>query len=96
MARIKVHADRRQGLCWHCRSAQITEHVDGHIEVFCQERYTTGGGSAFIRVPVLRCTDYDEKSHASRHDMEKIAWRLNTDKSGKILGFRPPTEKEQE
>lgn len=91
--RIQIGAHRNQhGLCGTCRNAHIVDFDDGSFEIFCAER--AYGNEPMIRRPVVRCTDHTDKSRATQHDMEKLAWVVRTDNSGKVLGFRPP-EKER-
>lgn len=93
--RIKVARERnRHGLCGSCRNAHIVDFDNGTYEIFCAER--AYGNRPIIRRPVVHCTDHMDKARATQHEMEQLAWVVRTDKSGKVLGFRPPEKKKND
>lgn len=87
--KLKMHTSQR-GLCATCREALIIEHDNGDIETRCH----AWGAAEMIRIrrPVVRCSDYDAKFAQPRYELEKIAWVIRTDKSGKTIGFAPPSK----
>lgn len=87
---FKIQPGTSASLCGTCREALVIEFAD-HSEVRCHSR---GSDALLIRGPVLRCNDYDNKTRPSKWDMEKIAWVITTDKSGKAIGFTPPRKAE--
>lgn len=44
--------------------------------------------------PVVRCTDFEDRTRENKYQMEKIAWTLTTDKKGNRVGFAPPQKKD--
>lgn len=74
------------GLCGSCREGTTRQHDNGDVVTMCD----AGMNTQRVHRPVVRCTDYDEKGSVSKWDMEKIAWIVTTDKSGKTIGFQPP------
>ena len=48
-----------------------------------------------IKRPVVACTYFREKNQIHRDTLERIAWRLSTDKRG-VAGFRPPSKRHGE
>ena len=85
---IKIQPGTSDSLCATCREAQVVEFSNGVKAVRCHSR------GAFPQVtinhPVTRCNDYDDRRQPAKWDMEKIAWQVTTDKSGKTIGFAPP------
>lgn len=76
-----------EGLCRNCQEAVNTTYDNGEVETWCQAVYNR---PRRITRPVARCSDYIEANKTSRHEMEKIAWTLQTDKKGHAIGFAPP------
>lgn len=89
---IKVTPNRQPGLCGTCREGVVTEHADGTVVTICNVLYNT---PRRVQSPVLRCSDYDLRGRLNQHDLEKIAWVIRTDKSGKTIGFAPPTPEKE-
>lgn len=81
---IKTHRD---GLCGKCRESLVFEQIDGTVTYLCNSRSSV---PLVITKPVIKCNDFDDRNHASRYELEKIAWVVRTDKSGKAIGFKPP------
>lgn len=73
-------------LCRTCRHGTVVDLANGSITSYCDEMFNDGR----LFVPVTRCTSYDDTRFTSRYDLEKIAWTIRTDKSGKAIGFVPP------
>jgi hypothetical protein len=85
---FKIQPSIDGSLCATCRDSQIVDFADGKSVVHC---HTRGAMKPIaIRGPVVRCNDYDDRRLAAKWDMEKIAWIVTTDKSGKTIGFAPP------
>lgn len=72
-------------LCPSCRFAHIFSPRDKEARTICA--YTR---PFRVSGPVEKCNVYQDKSTTPLEYMEAIAWRFNTDKSGKSLGFEPP------
>lgn len=79
------------GLCATCRESQIIEDDTGATITLCH--YYGHSGLLRIQRPVVRCNQYDRKGRLNSHEMEKIAWVVRTDKSGKTIGFEAPPKK---
>lgn len=88
MILIKISPDKVRGLCSTCREAQTIEYENGKVLQLCTA--SPSGEPLRITQVVSRCSDYDNKMVPSKWEMEKVAWTLNTDKSGKVIGFAPP------
>lgn len=73
-----------QSLCRTCRWVHI---VPGFAEsqqlIHCRWLRP----SLLVRFPVNECGCYDDRRIPSKHDMEKIAWILLTNKTGRSIGF---------
>lgn len=80
-------------LCARCRYGQIISYAHGGTDVFCHvgSMYPTP-----IHHVVVSCNEMEARNTTSRHDFEQIAWTVTTDKSGKTIGFHPPTKKADE
>lgn len=89
---IKIQPDKLPTLCSTCKEAQITQYTDGTTVVLCHAR--TSWSPRPVTRAVARCNDYEDANLVDRWEMEKIAWTVSTDKSGKRLGFQPPDKKE--
>ena len=85
--RFKIQPDMSGTLCSSCREAMIVDYADGRREVFCHSR---GTEPMRVRRPVVRCNDFDDRRTPAKWEMDKIAWVVTTDKSGKAIGFAPP------
>jgi hypothetical protein len=77
-------------LCGKCENALIFERRGGGVVAYCN--VTTQPIS--VPLDIVKCSDFRDKNTISQYEMEKIAWTVTTDKSGKKIGFKPPTEKE--
>lgn len=87
---IKVQPNRSPGLCATCREGVITEHADGTVFTVCNVLYNA---PRQIRSHVVKCSDYDRRGRLNQHELEKIAWTIQTDKSGQAIGFAPPKKR---
>lgn len=88
--RVKIQSERDIGLCATCREAQVFEQ-DHDLTIICNSR------RAFrVLRKVTYCTDYDDRGTPYKHDMERIAWMVTTDKSGMAIGFKPPVRRKDE
>jgi hypothetical protein len=90
--RIKIQPTRDIGLCSTCREAHVFEQADNRLTVICNSHQRPIN----ITKPVTYCNEYDDIRVPWRHDMEKIAWTVTTDKSGKSIGFKPPEPKKHD
>ena len=87
--RLKTSADR-MGLCGNCENATVIRYKDGTAMVFCSWVHPP----MRMTKPVESCTDYREHNTLDRHELEKVAWTLRTEKGGRVIGFEPPKAKE--
>ena len=72
-------------LCQTCRRATVVRGPRLRDEIVqCQTLETR------ITFPVVFCTSYVNRQHASVHDMEDIAWVLRTDPTRRQIGFQQP------
>lgn len=79
------------GLCQTCRNVLRVERPYGEVLMWCQTHHAM---SMPMPPDVMRCSDYSDARTPSEWEMEKVAWTLNTDKSGRILGFSAPKKEE--
>jgi hypothetical protein len=86
MPKIKVQPHAGDTLCARCHDGYVAERANGLRVAICHVTASP------VRMPldVVRCTDFTPRDTPTRWEMEKVAWTLNTDKSGKVIGFRPP------
>lgn len=87
---FKIVQTLGRGLCATCREAQVIETDNHEIVTLC---HAWGGEPPRIERTVVRCTDYDVRGAMNKHELEKIAWVVRTDKTGKSIGFTPPVKK---
>lgn len=78
-------------LCADCRNGIATHFDNGGMLVRCS---VGAGQPVVIHRPVTRCTDFEDKTLTDRYEMEKIAWRLTTDKKSAKVGFVPPKNRD--
>lgn len=43
-----------------------------------------------VPLDIVKCSDYEDRRRVSRYEMEKVAWSIDHDKGGRIIGFKPP------
>lgn len=75
-------------LCARCKWGMVTTQQNGNVLTYCTEM------CKFVPSDIVKCNNFLETGAVSEWDMEKIAWTVRTDNSGKILGFNKPTKKE--
>ena len=81
----RASAAANQNLCLTCRYYRRVRYgLDDREERTCNH---TGNSWFPLRGPVSECTDYIDKSRPYMHDMEKIAWTIETSK--RTVGFNP-------
>lgn len=89
--KFNIRGERGRNLCLSCVEAHITTDVRGDREIFCRAvRY-----AQHIRVPVVVCSGYQEIGKMQKHEAAQLGWVLEV-KKGKIVGFRPPTQKDKD
>lgn len=82
---FKIQPDRHSGcLCAGCRHSTVQQRRGGDLIVHCSEV------SARVPPDIVKCNDFFSRESISQYELEKVAWTLNTDKSGKMIGFSPP------
>lgn len=81
-------------LCSSCREALHTVGASsGRERIVCLASYN----SPYVMTePIAKCNTYRDKTKPSLDDMKDIAWSLQTDKGGKILGFKSPDQLRKE
>lgn len=86
MARFKINIPDAGSLCMTCREGKVVDRANGKRIVWCQDTHP----AQLVPGDVSSCTSYDDKRLTSKWDMEKIAWEIKHDNSGRIKGFTPP------
>lgn len=86
--KFKMQPSADHGLCASCREGHVHEHSDGSVVIACAAMGMHQ--HVLIRKRIVRCSDYDSKRETSEYEMQKIAWTVTTDRSGKTIGFKPP------
>lgn len=91
MATFKVigGTTNTQDLCRTCRSSHIYTDSLGEHKICTTSVIDT---SIVIRGAVTTCNEYSDKSTPRLHQLKEIAWIVNADKKGQIIGFLPPPE----
>jgi hypothetical protein len=93
MVNIKVlngTAQEGESLCRSCRYVHRQQgYRDSQEVMYCDWGYPMKR----ILFSVRTCTDYAERSHPSKRDMEEIAWILSKPQSGGPIGFKSPAER---
>lgn len=84
---IKVQPSPSHSLCATCREAHAVEYADGRRLVACCAH---GMEPLLLAGDVARCSAYDDRRLPAKWEMEKVAWTVRTDTSGKAIGFTPP------
>lgn len=87
---FKIQASAKQSLCFSCNGGHVAEFDDGSVAVLCQ----AGLRTVQILRPVVRCSEYTDRASTSKFDMEKIAWTIKTNASGKAIGFDRPKKED--
>jgi len=74
-------------LCGSCRHSHIfTEAARGEKTVFCCYDVRVR-----MKGPISQCNKHSDRNQPSLHDMNEIAWQLQTNK-GRHVGFLSPEE----
>ena len=81
-----------RALCARCNHGTVLERERGGVLSFCN----VSCDNVLVPNDVVRCTGFEARSEVSKYDMEKIAWRINTDGAGKMLGFKPPPKPKED
>lgn len=94
MPKIKVYGGTpmlgEKSRCLTCRNAQIIKGMGQDDTVYCG---TLGHfGAVSVRQPVAECSAYDDKRQPALYQLERIAWRIDSDKNGRVTGFMSPKE----
>lgn len=85
MIRTRMKDETKHKLCASCSFCMRIVLVGGRESVTCQ-----WGQSRRITEPVESCTGYDYRYACPPGDMTRVAWVLDVNKKGQVIGFRPP------
>ena len=93
---FKIHngteRNDRPNLCKTCYCGQVFIGRDtGKQTVICNKPTP----AVLMQEAVVSCTGYYDRTQPSLSDMQDIAWTVNTDKSGRTVGFKPPEKKDR-
>jgi hypothetical protein len=91
---VSLPAGEGQSLCRSCRYVHMQKgHRDSEEMIFCQ-----WGRPAIRRIDfnVRVCTDYSDRSHPSRWELEETAWILVQPKDGGPIGFKTPAQRQDD
>jgi len=81
--------DDEPRLSLSCRHATVIRGRTLHDEIIdCGLLY---GRSSRITFPVMSCSGYDDRRHATLRHLEQVAWVLRTGR-GRRIGFVPARE----
>ena len=96
--RSRAVAQSNVNLCLTCRHySAVAYSLNDSEERNCYRNYEN---PVRLRGPVSRCTDYDNKTAPSEHEMRKIAWSIEP--STRKVGFdtcveiKPPKRKDDD
>lgn len=89
---IKIHGNKTpdfndDNLCGHCKNAVIVKGVK-----YGQEKHYCMKIGEVISFNVNECTSYQDHNTPSLWEMQKIAWKVVTDKKTKQIGFMSPND----
>jgi hypothetical protein len=90
---LKIHNGTVRGgrsLCCSCKSAHRIVGTGCQSLIRCAE--LSRGSQQLIDFDVAECNRYSSATQVSLDDMEEIAWRLVTHKSGHRIGFVDPAQ----
>ena len=87
---IKIQP-KAEGLCVRCRHGFVAKPRDREEITMCA---VLSYAPMHVRFPIERCKDFEDDSTPSKWDMEKIAWTISLDRSGKVTGFAPPKKED--
>jgi len=92
---IKIHQGTGkltgESLCKSCSHSLIFDEEHVGESAFCTYLHP----QIRIRGRVRSCSDYYNKNLPSLGDMKETAWTLRTEKGGRMIGFKPPTTKNE-
>lgn len=87
---MKIHKGtpiHSKSLCDTCKRAQrLKGMAESQEHVYCNEL------QQFVHIKVSECSKYTKEGSTSLWDMQQIAWKVCTDKSGKRIGFLSPSD----
>lgn len=87
---VNVPAGEGDSLCRSCRYVHMQKgHRESDETIFCE--WTRPMRRIMFNVRV--CTDYSDRNHPSRWDLEQTAWILVQPKDGGPIGFKTPAER---
>lgn len=85
-----VQDGRRELLCLTCRRATVIQNDSlSGMSVYC---HALGDGIGSVKLSSLatQCSSYDDKRIPDKYELEKIAWRINSDTKTGQIGFISP------
>ena len=92
--RVKIEGgtarDDEPSLCLTCRHATVIRGGSLHDEII--DCGLLHGRSSRITFPVMSCSGYDDRRHATLRHLEQVAWVLRTGRGGRRIGFVPARE----
>lgn len=77
---------RRTSLCEDCLHGMVTRFATGETQTICSEQHPSFG----VKGPVSECSAYDYRWGRTDWEMDKVAFILERNKKGEVIGFRPP------
>lgn len=89
--RMKIPEGPARGLCGSCEHSRIMIDDRDRSRVLCEENHPP----FVVDHPIKSCTDYQAKGTLSKWQMERVAWKIQVDKKGKV-GFNPPHKKDDD
>lgn len=77
-------------LCSSCRHAtKVKGLAESQRFIICDE---LPSNHDLIKMTVIECSKYDDRSKPTLRAMEQVAWKLATDRKGHKIGFLAPAE----
>jgi hypothetical protein len=90
---VNVPAGEGESLCRSCRYVHMQKgHRESDETIFCEWTRPMRLVTFNVRV----CTDYSDRNHPSRWDLEQTAWILVQPKEGGPIGFKSPAERKDD
>ena len=89
MSKLRINImDAPDTLCSKCENAWIRKsNIDWDIQCTASLRMVTQ-----ITEKITVCNRFHEINTPHKFDLEPLAWTINLDKSGNVIGFKPPEE----
>lgn len=81
-----TRSDSDPFLCRSCRFGRVAEDSGGRIFADC---LVNGVAATPIKIRVIECTKYQNRSLPSLTDLYEMAWVLETSKNQRGVGFLP-------